>query len=250
MGENISANDFCRYIWKSYLEDRRYDLVNEFVSDKISVIGTGAHEIERNLHEFIAKFTEDDVSTQFERIITAFGIVAAIIIVAVVLFVFSRLTGIFRQGSNKPTTETVSMTTEDSTTVVDINTEDQINMPSVLGLPQDMAREKLKESSLVMEITGSEYSDNYTEGQVMGQDILAGTVVKKWSTVGVTISKGSDKVDLNALDLTQMTGEDARLLLEQKGLVVEVREENSDTAIKGNVIRFSPQVVKVGESVS
>ena len=192
----------------------------------------------------------DDVSTQFERIITAFGIVAAIIIVAVVLFVFSRLTGIFRQGSNKPTTETVSMTTEDSTTVVDINTEDQINMPSVLGLPQDMAREKLKESSLVMEITGSEYSDNYTEGQVMGQDILAGTVVKKWSTVGVTISKGSDKVDLNALDLTQMTGEDARLLLEQKGLVVEVREENSDTAIKGNVIRFSPQVVKVGESVS
>ena len=38
----------------------------------------------------------------------------------------------------------VSMTTEDSTTVVDINTEDQINMPSVLGLPQDMAREKLE----------------------------------------------------------------------------------------------------------
>lgn len=59
MGENISANDFCRYIWKSYLEDRRYDLVNEFVSDKISIIGTGAHEIERNLHEFIAKFTEE-----------------------------------------------------------------------------------------------------------------------------------------------------------------------------------------------
>ncbi len=40
----------------------------------------------------------DDVSTQFERIITAFGIVAAIIIVAVVLFVFSRLTGLFRPG--------------------------------------------------------------------------------------------------------------------------------------------------------
>ena len=90
---------------------------------------------------------------------------AAIIIVAVVLFVFSRLTGIFRQGSNKPTTETVSMTTEDSTTVVDINTEDQINMPSVLGLPQDMAREKLKESSLVMEVTGSEYSEDVYKRQ-------------------------------------------------------------------------------------
>ena len=33
-------------------------------------------------------------------------------------------------------------------------------------------------------------------------------------------------------------------------MTVEVREENSDTVIKGNVIRFSPQVVKVGEGVS
>ena len=207
------------------------------------------HKKEGRLHTR-KKNDGDDVSTQFERIITAFGIVAAIIIVAVVLFVFSRLTGLFRQGSNKPSTETVAVTTEGAPTIVDINTEDQINMPSVLGLPQDMAREKLKESSLVMEVMGSEYSDNYTEGQVMGQDILAGTVVKKWSTVGVTISKGSDKVDLNAMDLTLMTGEDAKLLLEQKGLAVEVAEENSDTFIKGNVIRFSPQVVKVGESVS
>lgn len=59
MEKNISADDFCRFIWKSYLEDRRYDLVSEFVSDKISVIGTGAHEVERNLQEFIAKFTEE-----------------------------------------------------------------------------------------------------------------------------------------------------------------------------------------------
>ena len=36
----------------------------------------------------------------------------------------------------------------------------------------------------------------------------------------------------------------------RKGLVVEVREENSDTAIKGQCDSFQPQVVKVGESVS
>ena len=142
---------------------------------------------------------------------------AAIIIVAVVLFVFSRLTRLFRQGSNKPTTETVSMTTEDSTTVVDINTEDQINMcPASWDCPRIWPG-KTEGGSLVMEVTGSEYSDNYTEGQVMGQDILAGTVVKKWSTGGVTISKGSDKVDLNALDLTQMTGEDADNFWSRKG---------------------------------
>lgn len=193
---------------------------------------------------------DDDVSTQFERIITAFGIAAAIIVVAVVLFVFSRLTGLFRQGSVTPSSATVTVTTEASAPVVDINTDDQINMPSILGLPQDMAREKLKENTLVMEVTGSEYSDNYEEGQVMGQDILEGTAVKKWSTVKVTISKGSDKIDLGAMSLLQMKGEDARLLLERKGLTVVISEENSDTVIAGHVIRFSPQVAKAGESVN
>ncbi len=38
MEKNISANDFCRFIWKSYLEERRYDLISDFISDKISII--------------------------------------------------------------------------------------------------------------------------------------------------------------------------------------------------------------------
>ena len=59
MDKNISANDFCRFVWKSYLEDRRYDLIGDFISDKISIIGTGAHEVERNLQEFIAKIEEE-----------------------------------------------------------------------------------------------------------------------------------------------------------------------------------------------
>lgn len=54
MDKDISANDFCRYIWKFYLEERRYDLIGDYISDKISVIGTGAHEVERNLEEFLA----------------------------------------------------------------------------------------------------------------------------------------------------------------------------------------------------
>ena len=195
--------------------------------------------------------SEDDMSTQFERIITVIGIVAAILVVVVVVFVFSRLTGLFWPGSGQTQPQTETAAEASSTEEIQISLSDtQTEMPDVLNLPQDMAESKLKEYSLVMKVTGEEYSDNYEAGRVMRQDVDAGSTVEKWSTVGVTISKGSDKVDLNALDLTQMTGEDARLLLEQKGLVVEVREENSDTAIKGNVIRFSPQVVKVGESVS
>lgn len=59
MEKNISADDFCRFLWKSYLEDRRYDLIGNFISDKISVIGTGAHEIEKNAEEFFAKMANE-----------------------------------------------------------------------------------------------------------------------------------------------------------------------------------------------
>lgn len=59
MEKDISANDFCRYIWKIYLEERRYDLLDDYISDKISVIGTGAHEVERNLEEFLAAMAQE-----------------------------------------------------------------------------------------------------------------------------------------------------------------------------------------------
>src|SRR5699024_7720405 len=49
---------------------------------------------------------EDDVNPQFDRIVTAIGVVAAILIVAVVIFLLSRLTGLFtpRTSENIQTT--------------------------------------------------------------------------------------------------------------------------------------------------
>ena len=53
--------------------------------------------------------------------------------------------------------------------------------------------------------------------------------MEKWSTVGVTISKGSDKVDLSSLGLEQLSGEDAQKLLKDKELQVTLKEEANDT---------------------
>ena len=193
------------------------------------------------------KSRNDDVSRQFERIVTVFGIVAAIIIVAVVVFVFSRLGGLFNLGSGvRPTKE--SVVTEGPAPEVTI-TNDQVYVPSVLGMPQDMAEARLKEESLVMRVTGSEYSDNYDPGQVMAQEFDSGSVVKKWATVGVTISKGSDRVDLAALNLTSLTGAAAKTLLEEKGLTAELKPEYNDAVPKDTVIRYQPEEAKVGDSV-
>ena len=202
-----------------------------------------------NGHLSSRKNPEKDVSTQFERIITGIGIVAAILIVAVVLFVFSRLTGLFRAGTSEKPTVTVS--TETATESVEVNiTNNQTYVPSVLKMTEEKAREELEKAGLKMEVTGTDFSDNVAEGLVMSQVFDKDVVLEKGSVVGVTLSKGSDKVDLGELNLTVLTADNAAKLLEEKGLTVEIKEEFSNTAAAGAVLRFSPETAKVGESVT
>ena len=192
---------------------------------------------------------EKDVSTQFERIIMVMGIFAAVLVAVVVIFVFSRLTGLFwpKSGQDK---ETEVVTSETATEGINVSLADnQTYMPNVLGLPKDMAEAKLKEYNLVMSIETEDYSDNYKADQVMCQDVEEGEVVEKWSTVGVTISKGSDKVDLSSLGLEQLSGEDAQKLLKDKELQVTLKEEANDNIETGKVIRYSPQQAKAGDII-
>ena len=192
---------------------------------------------------------EKDVSTQFERINMVMGIFAAVLVAVVVIFVFSRLTGLFwpKSGQDK---ETEVVTSETATEGINVSLADnQTYMPNVLGLPKDMAEAKLKEYNLVMSIETEDYSDNYKADQVMRQDVAEGEVVEKWSTVGVTISKGSDKVDLSSLGLEQLSGEDAQKLLKDKELQVILKEEANDNIETGKVIRYSPQQAKAGDTI-
>lgn len=192
---------------------------------------------------------EKDVSTQFERIIMVMGIFAAVLVAVVVIFVFSRLTGLFwpKSGQDK---ETEVVTSETATEGINVSLADnQTYMPNVLGLPKDMAEAKLKEYNLVMSIETEDHSDNYKADQVMRQDVAEGEVVEKWSTVGVTISKGSDKVDLSSLGLEQLSGEDAQKLLKDKELQVTLKEEANDNIETGKVIRYSPQQAKAGDTI-
>lgn len=78
------------------------------------------------------KKKEKDVSTQFERIIMVMGIVAAILVAVVVIFVFSRLTGLFwsKTDQNK---ETEVVTSEEPTESINVSlADDQTYMPNVL----------------------------------------------------------------------------------------------------------------------
>lgn len=221
--------------------------------------GTGDH---RNRHhssrkrEFHKKIPsrkrDEDVSTQFERMIAAIGIIAAILVVIVVVFVFSRLTGLFWPGSGQDSQENQTEAVTQSASMEEIQVipdEGETIMPNVLDLPRDMAESKLKEYDIVMKVTGEEYSENYSKGYVMRQDVDEGTAVEKWSTVGVTISKGSERVDVKALNLSGMDKKQAEEILKDKDLIPSAKEEANDTVPKGKVIRVGTEEAKAGDTV-
>lgn len=221
--------------------------------------GTGDHcsryhsSRKREFHKKIpSRKRDEDVSTQFERMIAAIGIIAAILVVIVVVFVFSRLTGLFWPGSGQDSQENQTEAVTQSASMEEIQVipdEGETIMPNVLDLPRDMAESKLKEYDIVMKVTGEEYSENYSKGYVMRQDVDEGTAVEKWSTVGVTISKGSERVDVKALNLSGMDKKQAEEILKDKDLIPSAKEEANDTVPKGKVIRVGTEEAKAGDTV-
>lgn len=221
--------------------------------------GTGDHPSryhssrKREFHKKIpSRKRDEDVSTQFERMIAAIGIIAAILVVIVVVFVFSRLTGLFWPGSGQDSQENQTEAVTQSASMEEIQVipdEGETIMPNVLDLPRDMAESKLKEYDIVMKVTGEEYSENYSKGYVMRQDVDEGTAVEKWSTVGVIISKGSERVDVKALNLSGMDKKQAEEILKDKDLIPSAKEEANDTVPKGKVIRVGTEEAKAGDTV-
>ena len=195
---------------------------------------------------------DDEVNPHIERMLAGAGIVVAIIIVAVLLVVFSKLSGLFQSGFGKSSataeTTTEIMTGTEASESSSLN-DTEIYMPEVLDLPEDMAEAKLKENFLNMKRT-YEYFDDIEKGHVASQDPASGSVVSKWSSVNVVVSSGSDKIDLTSLGIDKMSRTEAEQLLKDKKILVEVQEEESDTVKSGSVLRFEPDKVPEGGTVT
>ena len=189
---------------------------------------------------------EDQANPHIERLLAGAGIVAAIVVVAVLIVVFSKLGAFFKAGSGLlGNSQTESSQAETGELVLK---DTEVNMPSVLGLSEDMAESTLKEHSLTMKRT-YEYFDDVEKGYVAKQDPEAGTVVLKGGQVSVVISNGTDKLDLSKLGITELDQTTAVSFLESKGLKVQVVEEEDETVKAGTVMRYEPELVADGGTV-
>ncbi len=193
-----------------------------------------------------------NVSSGVERILTSVGILVAVVIVAVLIVLFSRIGGLFRSGSGLgigDTQSSIQMETVSEETQPQL-ADTEILAPDATNLPVDMAEAKLKESTLVMRVVRYEESDTVENNYVISQSPAEGTVVQKYSTVDVVVSTGNGLIDLQTLALTSMDKAAAASVLTQNGLKAEFVDEYNDTVAQDKIVRYEPAQARADETVT
>ncbi len=189
------------------------------------------------------KDTAEDVNPQLEKLLTGLGILVAVVFVVGVIAVLVRVSGIFNQGTERQT-EAVEVTSEEAT-----DSSTATVMPKVTGYTMDEAEKILAEHDLVP-VWEEVYDDTAEKGIVISQEQEEGASVERYSKVKLTASLGSDKLDLTALGVMNMTEQEAKDFFAANQITASFQHQYDDTVEAGKIISCTPQTVKAGDTVS
>ena len=81
-------------------------------------------------------------------------------------------------------------------TVSALTTKKDVQIPELVGLTEEQAIQKIKESNLIYEKESEDYNKDYAEGQIYEQTpkYRVNYTIKEKSTIKVKVSKGTEKV--------------------------------------------------------
>ena len=113
-----------------------------------------------------------------------------------------------------------------------------VEVPNVVGKTKEEAEKLLKDAGLVAEIT-EENDEKVEAGIVLSQDIEDGETINKGSTIKLVVSKGSAIVNVEVPSLVGKTEQEARNLLTEAGLKVNVVNDEDEAKNDGVVLRQS-----------
>ncbi len=118
--------------------------------------------------------------------------------------------------------------------------EEEVNIPEIMGLTKQEAENALEMVGLVLEVTGTETSEQ-PENTVIKVIPEERTLVKKGVAVSVVLSAGQEK--LYVPDITGSTVESAEIILGNNGFIIgTTTEEFSETVPAGEIIGQDPLV--------
>ena len=127
---------------------------------------------------------------------------------------------------------------------LDLTNPAEVDMPKVVGMSQEEAKQEVENAKLVFEISSEEYNKDVPEGFVISQKAEsdlgdftttpADRKVKEGSKILVIVSKGQEKTTVPNVEGKER--EEAIKMLEDAKLKVEVIEETSKTVQEGYVV--------------
>jgi len=113
---------------------------------------------------------------------------------------------------------------------------DAVTVPTVAGKTAADAKTALEAAGFVVGSTTEDWSDTYTEGQVIRTDPAAGTSAKKGATVNLVVSKGKG---IKVPKLVGLSLSNAKAACEGVGLKFSSSERESSSATAGTVLEQS-----------
>ena len=159
------------------------------------------------------------------------------------------------QYNDKPAGTVISQSVREGTAVKQGTTvkvvvskgKETVVVPYVTYKTENEAIKLLKNANLKHSIK-YEYHDTVAKGNVISQSIEAEKTVAPGTTVELIVSKGKKTVTVP--NVVGKKSNDAVEVIEEKGLQVNVKEENNDSVAAGNVIRQTPAAKKEVENGS
>lgn len=113
--------------------------------------------------------------------------------------------------------------------------DDEITMPNIIGMTLDDVGSKYPDLNLEVE---RQYSDEYGENTVIDQKIPAGRTIRKSTVVSITVSNGTQKIEIPDLSGTNI--EEAMDKLEKMELIPKMIYVDNDETDKDAVIYTEP----------
>lgn len=173
---------------------------------------------------------EDDdeggfLNPRMEKAVTIMGIVTAIVIVGIVIFLVGNVVGLFHFGSSSGNATSTTASSQ------------QVSVPDVTGMTYSEAKTALSEKGLSIHAS-YEASDTVDEDKIISQDPKKGEKVSDNTTINVVISTGT--ANSKVPDVVGQTEEDAIAKLDAAGISYTITNEYSDDYDAGVVISQSP----------
>ena len=170
------------------------------------------------------------LNSRMEKIVNILRIVVAVIIVLIVIYIIGNFLGLIDFGFGKKDKS-------DNSTKVENETE-QAEMPDLKGMTVEEAEEEYGDLGLKLEVGKEEASDEYEPGQIMDQDVEAGEMVAKGTTVHVTVAVAEE---IEVPDVVGDSSDSAMTTLKDAGFQV-TREFQYDSSVEvGDVISQDPK---------